>query len=291
MVLGPPKMSFASSSARTAGGNKFDHESVRSVSLNTPTYDEERGESPRFERFKSFGFGRGEERNKESGGRDFSDLRGGFSKRREDSEGGGWTNVSRQPRKSFGAEDGGDRERFRKDMRGDVDKKGGSPWDRERPAKYENFGMERDREHRGRCKRDESSWLLEDNRGERNNRDNQRDHHRFGSRVEKDPEWMDSDGKSGDGKAAHSMEDFQKWKERMKASSGGSVEPPRKPEDMIEKAVQEQEHVPQPTPEPRVEEKQEKVEKPQRQESSSRDDSVGGVFLDRGNHIHHLLAE
>ncbi|KAI5848373.1 hypothetical protein BZA05DRAFT_95939 [Tricharina praecox] len=283
MVLGPPKMSFASSSARTSAGNKFDHESVRSASINTPTFDDERGESPRFERFKSFGgFGRGEERDKEAGGRDFSDLRGGFSKRREDSEGGGgWTNVSRQPRKSFGAEEGGDRERFRKDMRGDADKKGGSPWDRERPAKYENFGKERDREHRGRGKRDESSWLLEDNRGERNNRDNPRDHHRFGSRVEKDPEWMDSDGKSGDGKAAHSMEDFQKWKERMKASSGGSTEPHKKPEDLIEKPVKEPEHVPEPTPTPRIEEKQVKAENPKRQESNPRDDAEGGVFLDR----------
>jgi hypothetical protein len=287
MVLGPPKMSFASSSARTSAGNKFDSEAARSASITSPVFDDDRGDSPRFERYKGFGgFGRGDDREKESpGGRDFSDLRSGFSKRRDDSEPAGWTSVSRQPRKSFGADDTGDRDRFRKELRGDGEKKG-SPWDRERPAKYENFGKERDREreHRGRGKRDESSWLLDDNRGERV-RDNHREHGRFGSRTEKDPEWLDSDGKSGDSKAAHSMEDFQKWKERMKASAA-SADTAKKVEEPVEKAAPEPEPEPehQPTPEPV--EKQDKADRPQRHDSNPRDEAEGGASLGNGNSSH-----
>ena len=282
MVLGPPKMSFASSSARTSTGNKFDQESTRSASISTPTFDDDRGDAPpRFGGFKNFGgFVRGEERDKEAPARDFSDLRGGFSKRRDDSEGGGWTSVSRQPRKSFGAEDGGDRERFRKELRGDVEKKG-TPWDRDRPAKYENFGKERDREHRGRGKRDESSWLLDDARGERT-RDDRRDNNRFGSRAEKDPEWMDSDGKAGDSKAAHSMEDFQKWKERMKASSV-SAEPLKKAEEPVEKVSEEAKPpAPQPALQPVVvEEKADRLDRPPRQGNSPPDEAEGGILLGR----------
>jgi hypothetical protein len=232
-VLGPPKMSFASSSARTSSG-KFEHELVRPAGITSTVYDDDRGDSPRFERFKALGgFVRNDDKEKDSG-RDFSDLRGGFSKRRDEGEGGpGWTNVSRPPRKSFGAEDG---DRFRKELRGEIDKKGGNtPWDRDRPAKYENFSKERDRDHRGRGKRDESSWLLDDHRGETGR---VREHNRFGSRVEKDPEWLDSDGRSGDHKATHSMEDFQKWKERMKAQSTPS-ESQKKLEDPTPAAIQE----------------------------------------------------
>ncbi|KAA8911498.1 hypothetical protein FN846DRAFT_427938 [Sphaerosporella brunnea] len=273
MVLGPPKMSFASSSAR-ASGHKFDSEAARSASIASPVFDDDRDESPRFERYKGFGgFVRGDDRDKDSpGARDFSDLRSGFSKRRDDSEPGGWTSVSRPPRKSFGTDDASDRERFRKELRGDGEKKG-SPWDRERPAKYENFGKERDRdrdrEHRGRGKRDESSWLLDDNRERARNND--REHGRFGSRAEKDPEWLDSDGKSGDGKAAHSMEDFQKWKERMKASAA-SAETPKKVEEPVEKPATQPEPEPihEPTPEP-----VEKSDKPKRQDSNPRDEAEG----------------
>lgn len=299
-------MSFASSSARNITG-KFEHESARNASLTSAVFDDDRTDAaPAFQRFKSFGgFGRGEDKERDTTTRDFSDLRGGFNKRRDDGEGGsGWTNVSRPPRKSFGAEDGAEqRERFtRKEQRGDGEKKT-TPWDR--PAKYENFGKERERngergdrserDHRGRGKRDESSWLLDDHRGERRDdhrgeraRDNHREHNRFGSnagRAEKDPEWMtEGDGKSGDNKAAHSMEDFQKWKERMKAAAVGA-DTPKKVDEPIEKAPE-----PVQEPEPRIEsrhspeEKQPFVhEEPMRQASNPRDDRDAGVSLMQGN--------
>ncbi|PUU79362.1 hypothetical protein B9Z19DRAFT_1100889 [Tuber borchii] len=190
IILGPPKMMFASSSTRTPSG-KFDHDS-QVTSLASPVIDEDR-ESPRFERFRMGGNIRlGKEMDKDRPER--SSLRSDHTKRgfgREDSE--GWTSVaSRQPRKSFGAEDG---DRFR--GAGDRGKRE-TPWDKDRPPKYDNFG--REREHRPRGRRDEASWLLED-RGPGN------------------------EDKTGDSKTVHSMEEFQRWKERMKASNA--------PEDKI----------------------------------------------------------
>lgn len=218
-------MSFASSSARTPSG-KYDHDPMKSASLPSPAvFEDDPRDSPRYERFRSFG--RSEDKDKEPvpATRDFSDLRAKRSNTRE--EGEGWTPVSRTPRKSFGAEEG---DRFRRDIRGDSEKKGTTPWDRDRPAKYENFGKEREREHRGgRGKRDESSWLLDDHRPERHERqerpermrDSNRDRdNRYGGRVEKDPEWLDTPVDGKEQKMAHSMEEFQKWKERMKANSG-----------------------------------------------------------------------
>ena len=283
-------MSFASSSARTLSG-KFDPEPSRQSNLTSPAFDDDRGDGPQtFQRFKGFGggFNRGEDKERDPGARDFSDLRGGFSKRRDDSEGGGWTSVSRQPRKSFGADDGGDRERFRKELRAEGEKKS-TPWDRDRPAKYD-FGKERergdrDRDHRPRGKRDESSWLLDDHRGERT-RDNHREHNRYGGRVEKEPEWMDSDGKASDTKAAHSMEDFQRWKERMKASSAAANESTKKAEEAAEKAAEKlPESAPQPQPEsrPAVERSaEEKPDTPARQASNPREVVDPGISLGRG---------
>ncbi|KAG0635053.1 hypothetical protein HOY80DRAFT_893814 [Tuber brumale] len=183
IILGPPKMMFASSSTRIPSG-KFDHDS-HTTSLASPVIDEDR-ESPRFERFRMGGSIRlGKEMDKDRPER--SSLRGDHTKRgfgRDDAE--GWTSVSRQPRKSFGAEDG---DRFR--GAGDRGKRE-NPWDKDRPPKYDNFG--REREHRPRGRRDEASWLLED-RGPGN------------------------EDKTGDSKTVHSMEEFQRWKERMKASN------------------------------------------------------------------------
>ncbi|PWW72180.1 hypothetical protein C7212DRAFT_233209 [Tuber magnatum] len=183
IILGPPKMMFASSSTRTPSG-KFDHDS-QATSLGPPAIDEDR-ESPRFERFRVGGNIRlGKEMDKDRPER--NSLRGDHTKRgfgRDDPE--GWPSASRQPRKSFGAEDG---DRFR--SAGDRGKRE-TPWDKDRPPKYDNFG--REREHRPRGRRDEANWLLED-RGPGN------------------------EDKTGDSKTVHSMEEFQRWKERMKASN------------------------------------------------------------------------
>lgn len=239
MILGPPKMmSFASSSSARAISGKFDQDGLHATSIASPVFAEERGESPHFERFKiERGVRSGDkDRGDKDRGGDRVDMRGPnhIKRFRDDGEGsgergsGGWTNVSRQPRKSFGAEDG---DRFR---RGVEREKRETPWDKDRPPKYDNFGRDRDREHRPKLKRDESSWLLDDNRGgdrdhyrdrdRDHHRDSHRDSHRYNnSRAEKDPEWMDSgpsnEDRTGDSKQAHSMEEFQRWKERMKAGN------------------------------------------------------------------------
>lgn len=277
IILGPPKMSFVSSSSARTPSGKFDQDPLHANSVASPVFEEERGESPRFERFK---FERGirsgdkdrgdKDRGGDRGG-DRGDLRGGNQIKRgfrDDTEGGGWTNVSRQPRKSFGAEDG---DRFRRD-RSEREKRD-TPWDKDRPPKYDNFGRDRDRD-RPKLKRDESSWLLDDNRdrgnrdrdhyGDRDrdhHRDNHRESHRYNnSRTEKDPEWMDSgpsnEDRTGDDKTARSMEQFQRWKEMMKANNGGppdekkkvevveethQILPPK--EEVEEKPIKEQEIV------------------------------------------------
>lgn len=235
-------MSFVSSSSARTPSGKFDQDPIHASSIASPVFAEERGESPHFERFKiERGIRSGDkDRGDKDRGGDRGDIRGGNHIKRgfrddvEGGGGGGWTSVSRQPRKSFGAEDG---DRFRRD-RGDREKRE-TPWDKDRPPKYDNFGRDRDREHRPKLKRDESSWLLEDNRvGDRDrdrdhyrdrDRDGHRDNHRYNnSRTEKDPEWMDSgpsnEDRTGDAKTAHSMEQFQRWKEMMKASSAPSDE-------------------------------------------------------------------
>lgn len=256
-MLGPPKMSFASSSARTPSGKI---ESDPFHVLASPALDDDRVDSPRFERFK-LGL-----RDKEPRGFERGDPRGNpFKRVGGKEEGEGWTSVSR-PRKSFGAEDG---ERFRQELRGNREKKE-SPWDRDPRAPRGD--KDNDREHRPRGKRDESSWLLDDHR------DRHREHQRFGSRAEKDPEWMDSgvDGKvGGESKGAHSMEEFQRWKERMKAN-GGSTEPKKKIEELIAKAPEraqpvEEQRIPSP------EEKQVLKDSPKEEESGGV--ALGGVSL------------
>lgn len=259
-------MSFVSSSSARTPSGKFDQDPLHANSIASPVLEEERGESPRFERFKL-------ERGIRSGDKDRGDKdragdrgeRGGGRVGRGfggDMEGGGWTNVSRQPRKSFGAEDG---DRFRRD-RGEREKRE-IPWDKDRPPKYDNFGRDRDREHRPKLKRDESSWLLDDNRDRAGNRDRDRDHyserdhhrdshrdnHRYNnnSRTEKDPEWMDSgpgnEDRTGDDKTARSMEEFQRWKERMKANN--AVPDERKKAEVVEETQKT------PPPKEEVEEK------------------------------------
>lgn len=222
----------------------FDFDIPGSAGLSSPaTIDEENNSSPRFDRFR----GQARDREREKGGNIDRDLktpqRRGFNKDEGETNGelsgrtGPWTSH-RQPRKSFGAEDG---DRFRR---------GNSEIQKDRPQRYENFGREKDRLN-NRPKKDESSWILDDNRdrdrgadrerGERESFKGDRDGEQRGSRdfrsfnrdrdyrggrdddrnqrVEKDPEWLDAAPEETEGKGqAHSMEEFQRWKARMKAS-------------------------------------------------------------------------
>lgn len=221
---------FSSSSARTPSG-KFDHDSAASAA------DAER-EGPRYGRF-GIGASVRSSKDLDKDRADHLTTRGDHTKRgfgRDDGE--GWTSVSsRQPRRSFGAEDG---DRFRRN--GDRPKRE-TPWDKDRPPKYDSFS--REREHRPRGRRDEASWLLDDRGGDRESH-RERDHQRYNSKSEKDPEWMDSgpenEDKTGDAKTAHSMEEFQRWKERMKANSGQEEK-----RNKSESPVEHVEQVPSPT--------------------------------------------
>lgn len=254
MVLGPPKTpNFISASKPTRITGR------ESEALGFSDFVDTRGESPRFDRYR-----RDEKEKDAAPPRDFSDLRARRATPKEDVE--GWTPVSRTPQKTMGSEEG---DRFRREFREGEKKGGNTPWDRDR--KYEGFG--KDREQRPRPRRDESSWLLEDRGQDRNNRDTYRENNnnRYGGRAEKDPEWMDSSADGKESKQAHSMEDFQKWKERMKANNGapprtGNAENEKKDPEPIAQAVQEPEA----------------NQFGSREDDSSRDDSDDGVPLGKG---------
>ena len=207
--------------------------------------DEENNSGPR--QFR----GQARDKDREKGGNIDRELRTpqkrGFNKDEGEPNGessGRWTSQ-RGSRKSFGAEDG---DRFRR---------GNNEMQKDRPPRYENFGRDRDRVNNTRTKRDDASWILDDNRdrdrgGDREKGDSykgdrdgeQRSSRDFRSfnrdrdyrsgrdddrnqRVEKDPEWLDTTPEESEGKGqAHSMEEFQRWKASMKASEEKKVKTP-----------------------------------------------------------------
>ncbi|KAK4998315.1 hypothetical protein LTR66_002432 [Elasticomyces elasticus] len=70
-------------------------------------------------------------------------------------------------------------------------------------------GGERDRE----STRDNRGWRDKEQRTERASNWNR------GGTAERDPEWMDEPLEKGEKRSGHTQEDFQRWKERMKAGS------------------------------------------------------------------------
>lgn len=175
-----------------------------------------------------------------------------------------WTSTQKQPRRSFGAEDGdrfrrdGDRENPRErgdrtdrnDRNGHRDRERGErDTGKDRPRGFENYNRDRDRDRPPLKKREESSWLLRDNDGrdakdsrgdrdfsgrDRDRGDRERDNGYGGrfSRVEKDPEWMHTaaDDKD-DSKPARSIDELQRWKERRKAETAAASGIPQKPSE------------------------------------------------------------
>ena len=156
---------------------------------------------------------------------------------KEDSD--GWTSV--KPRKSFGQED--------EEKSG---RRNGERESREVPPRamgsFEHHNRDRDREREGDRDphprrngmgraRNELSWLKDRDqqtpKDEPSSRDaprarewrekdsgSDRDWSRPATQGEKDPEWMDTP--APEEKTAHTQEDFQRWKEKMKAGSGPS---------------------------------------------------------------------
>ncbi|KAI9821681.1 MAG: hypothetical protein M1827_002262 [Pycnora praestabilis] len=249
IILAPPRTSFASATS-LRNLNKASDSLEKSSS--TP-HDEDSSKSDRFSfRDKSFRerdrSDRENERSREPRSR-VNGRRGG----REDGE--GWTSV--KSRKSFGQEDN-DRFPRRNGVR-DIERDREIERDQEqRPQRtYDKYGRDKERDesdtvpHRnglGRG-RNEPSWFRDENPQANKERDagkevlkdrEWRDKDRGatrggdrewarGARIEQDPEWMDEPERE-DPKQAHTQEDFQRWKERMKASSAPLDEKPKIPD-------------------------------------------------------------
>ncbi|KAJ5894235.1 hypothetical protein N7495_005926 [Penicillium taxi] len=236
IVLGPPKIAFASS--RVGGKGSLDS-SDRSVRLSESDEKTDRFTSNFRERLA---------KDKDTPDRDFDrrDGKAALNTRRGDKE--DW-NAGRQ-RRTFGSED-----QDRKSKRnGEFDRWEASPRD------ANNERTTRDKDSRFSAKKDappgrgklEGSWFRDENSHSNLNsnshsnefaadadddkppvrsrewRRNQHDADRDWARgpKEKDPEWMDSNGKDDSSRAhpqAHTQHDFERWKQRMKASSGAQT--------------------------------------------------------------------
>ncbi|KAI9836552.1 MAG: hypothetical protein M1819_001184 [Sarea resinae] len=260
IVLGPPKTSFTSATAIRTLGKLSDSPDRPSQTA----YDDESARNDRYAFREKFFKERGRgEREAERPREPRVGPTNGRRLTREDAE--GWTNV--KPRKSFGQDDGerfsrrtGDRERTQgskdstreKDLLGEREvfsRRNGTgrarnepTWFRDENAhtahKEKEFTREapKDREwrDRDRDRRDDREWTR-------------------GGRTEQDPEWMETPSREEEKKQAHTQADFQKWKERMKASNTPSDEKTR---EIAEQA-------PQPTSEtPEMEQRPSRSEVP-----------------------------
>lgn len=160
---------------------------------------------------------------------------GGLNGRRGDKE--DW-NAGR-PRRTFGPDD-----QERKPRRnGEFDR-----WDnRETPRDINDERGNRDKDGRLPPKKDgqpgrskfEGSWFRNENTADGpdadddkplRNREWRRDRHgadrdwNRGAKFDQEPEWLDSNDRD-EPRRAHTQEDFQRWKERMKAGSGAAQAP------------------------------------------------------------------
>ncbi|KAL1962898.1 hypothetical protein VTN77DRAFT_9076 [Rasamsonia byssochlamydoides] len=216
IVLGPPKTSFASAS-RTFGKGSID-----STDRPSRFNDSDDAKNDRYNvREKFF-------KDREAGDKEFDrrDNRlGGTNGRRSDRD--DWNHG--RPRRNFGQDEQDRRPR----RNGEPDR-----WDtRDRDRDQHDSGF-RDKESRysrrdgqGRS-RHEQSWFrdegasdaadVEEEKPSVRNREWRRDRQapdrdwNRGARFEQEPEWMDSTDRE-DSKQAHTQEEFQRWKESMKA--------------------------------------------------------------------------
>lgn len=234
IILGPPKTAFASSRMASKG-------SIDATERSSKPFDPD---EPKNDRFGNF---RGKILNdKDAGDRDFDrrDSRpGAFGFRRGDNK-EDWKDG--RPRRTFGPD-----EQDRKPRRnGEFDRWEGKdnrdPRDPERGPKDKDgrFMLRRDGQP-GRA-RFEGSWFRDDNahngpdaeeeKPSYRTREWRRDRHGAdrdwtrGSKFEQEPEWLDAT-EPEEPRRVHTQEDFERWKERMKAGSaqahgGDRKEPP-----------------------------------------------------------------
>ncbi|KAK5003949.1 hypothetical protein LTR16_006351, partial [Cryomyces antarcticus] len=218
VILGPPKTSFASASAvrNPAKSSESNGKPTQTTQFDETSNNDRTNFRDRF--FKE----RDNDRT-----RDRLSVTNGRRVGRDDAE--GWTSV--KPRKSFGHDDG---ERMQRNGDRSRQQNGNQ---RERDGEFDNENTGR-RNVAGRVKF-EQPWLREENNlrsreveenremvKDRGWRDRERDKDRRndrewtrGIRTEQDPEWMDESAEKNDKNQAHTQEDFQRWKERMKAGA------------------------------------------------------------------------
>ncbi|KAL1598044.1 hypothetical protein SLS60_008532 [Paraconiothyrium brasiliense] len=201
---GPPKLNFASAT-RTKPGQAKEATGITSID------GEHTGDRfPRNDRWRD-----GERtRDKE--------LTNGRRGRRE--EGEGWQNT--KGRKSLGQEDfdrgfgrNGDRDKKDADENGDGPRRRNDRWSRREDTNKDGEGGKFGTTGQG-------GW-----RDRNREREKERDWVRGSGKAEEDPEWMDAPVPKKETKA-HTQEDFQRWKEQMKAKDAPieEREEPKPPE-------------------------------------------------------------
>ncbi|CAI7594290.1 unnamed protein product [Penicillium viridicatum] len=244
IVLGPPKTAFASS--RIGGKGSFDQTDRPAVRPN----DSDETKNDRFN-FRDKFFKDRDAPDKELDRREAKP--GPLTARRGERE--DW-NAGR-PRRTFGPD-----EQERKPRRnGEFDR-----WEnKEGPRDPNAERVPRDKDGRfptrkeGQAPRSkyEGSWFREEQAQEgadadddkaplrnREWRQNQTRHGterewNRGAKFEQEPEWLDANDRD-EPRRAHTQEDFERWKERMKAGSGSSAQPPAHVEEKREAHVEEQ---------------------------------------------------
>ncbi|KAL1955520.1 hypothetical protein VTO42DRAFT_8474 [Malbranchea cinnamomea] len=247
LVLGPPKTSFASA---TRGFHKsIDATDKHSRNIDDETRNDRFNFRDKFFRDKDFG-----ERDRDSDRRDTrTSLANGRRIDRED-----W---SGRPRRTFGQDD-----TDRRMKRGsDSDR-----WDRGEPREHRDQQepgserLNRDGREQGRyfARRDgpgrgrtDQNWFrdgdghdtgdtaedkipLRHREWRRGLHGPDRDWNRP-SKHDQEPEWLESSDRPHEARESHTQEDFQRWKERMKASSNQASEESKKEAPEETKAVEE----------------------------------------------------
>jgi hypothetical protein len=212
-VLGPPKLSFTSASRAAKAAENSEKRGITSID-GDHLGDRFPSQQRRGERWT---------RDREGVENPLKNFANGRRVGKE--EGEGWTNV--KGRKSLGQEDfdrgfgrNGDRDKLPKE--GDADGTDG-------PARRTGTGREKferwGRRDDNGAKEDEAggtrkSWR---DRERDRERDRDRDWTRGSNKIEEDPEWL-GEGAGKEKKQAHTQEEFQRWKEQMKAKDTPAVE-------------------------------------------------------------------
>lgn len=224
IVLGPPKTAFASATSIRNLSRNAETGEIPASSSNDDNHNKNGKSSHRDRPLKE----------KDRGGRerwrnDETDEKAA----KEDSE--GWS-IVRQRKASIPADGEDSREhrwgggRQQRVQQGHSDSGHDRNRDRDKDGHQRRGGMARGRNDYNQSKGNEGHEKDETDRTlgrEKRDRDQSSDWDwgRSG-RIEREPEWMDS--KDRDEKPLlHTAEDFQRWKERMKAASAATEEPPK----------------------------------------------------------------